>query len=459
MKTIQLFLFLIGTSILSAQSLSPWEDLPFNDLTEKFEVLNPSSHSTSSNFIGNPVKKLDSLINTYVGGSTNSSGDTKVVYDYNTTFTTIGERRYLRLNSTSAWEINSYFVQNFDSNRKPLDYTYSAWSTTSSSFNNVNQGQYTYNTNDQLIELLILNYVDSLQTWVPHRREQRTYQANGEVEEILFQVYDSIQWVSVQRNDYTYNSSDLLVLLEVYTDDNGSLVINHKNDYSYNSNQEVSQILNSSMYSGTWEVTGRTDYTYFPTVQGYTSIQYLMYNNVLEPNFKSELVYDQFGNYESYRSWNWEPGAQTWNPSLQQLLTFDNNFAYAVLATSLQEDLCNHQILTFDEYYPDVSGQPYKLQYQGTFYWSNLSQTNNESVFIDQIQLVSPNPASDFLHFELPTALEPATVELFNVAGQRVANQQLNANNVLSIQDLPPGFYSYLVRQDEQLYSGKVIIQ
>jgi len=88
-----------------------------------------------------------------------------------------------------------------------------------------------------------------------------------------------------------------------------------------------------------------------------------------------------------------------------------------------------------------------------------LLPSSNESASANSDQLtVYPNPASDFLQFDLPKDDMPASVELYNAAGQQVISQQLT-DNTLMLKDLPSGFYSYQLRRDDRVYSGKVIVE
>lgn len=93
----------------------------------------------------------------------------------------------------------------------------------------------------------------------------------------------------------------------------------------------------------------------------------------------------------------------------------------------------------------------------GIYYWTDFI-TSTESIQPNSGLTFFPNPASDFLQFELPNIAKPATVRLYNASGQQIINQQLT-DGKLQLPDLPTGFYCYLIQQDGKSYSGKVIVE
>jgi hypothetical protein len=65
---------------------------------------------------------------------------------------------------------------------------------------------------------------------------------------------------------------------------------------------------------------------------------------------------------------------------------------------------------------------------------------------------VYPNPTSDFVNFEMPKGTYINAVEIFNVAGQLMMNQNYNLpmqNASLNISELPSGNYKVRVIANE----------
>jgi hypothetical protein len=83
---------------------------------------------------------------------------------------------------------------------------------------------------------------------------------------------------------------------------------------------------------------------------------------------------------------------------------------------------------------------------------------------------VYPNPAKDFVQFEVQRSTLPAgrqgsvigvfELHLFDVFGRQVAGKEITTEqSILDVSGLPEGFYIYKVVLGEITYSGKLVIQ
>ena len=71
---------------------------------------------------------------------------------------------------------------------------------------------------------------------------------------------------------------------------------------------------------------------------------------------------------------------------------------------------------------------------------------------------VFPNPASDYVFFNLPSSSLPAHIELYDAQGRLVDTQYLN-NNKITVGHLNAGAYFYQLSHDGQQYGGKLVIR
>jgi len=70
-----------------------------------------------------------------------------------------------------------------------------------------------------------------------------------------------------------------------------------------------------------------------------------------------------------------------------------------------------------------------------------------------------PNPTADYLQFDLPlSSADQTSIKLFNASGLLVLSSVLS-DNVLPLPNLPSGFYSFHISQDDKYYKGKVVLQ
>ncbi|WP_375719718.1 T9SS type A sorting domain-containing protein [Saccharicrinis sp. FJH54] len=73
---------------------------------------------------------------------------------------------------------------------------------------------------------------------------------------------------------------------------------------------------------------------------------------------------------------------------------------------------------------------------------------------------IYPNPAQDFLHLE-NYSNENVILTIFNTAGKVLIVHEINSNssNIVNIQNLFPGIYIYILKSNNNLAKGKIIIQ
>lgn len=72
---------------------------------------------------------------------------------------------------------------------------------------------------------------------------------------------------------------------------------------------------------------------------------------------------------------------------------------------------------------------------------------------------VYPNPAKDFVVFDLPNSSESASVELFDIQGKKVVQQKLTETKQIAVGHLPKGLYLYRLTDMETVYTGKLVVE
>jgi len=72
---------------------------------------------------------------------------------------------------------------------------------------------------------------------------------------------------------------------------------------------------------------------------------------------------------------------------------------------------------------------------------------------------IYPNPAKEFVVFDVAIVGESATVQLYNVDSKKVLEQKLTDNKQVSISGLPKGLYMYKLNNKGYSYTGKLIIE
>jgi len=96
-------------------------------------------------------------------------------------------------------------------------------------------------------------------------------------------------------------------------------------------------------------------------------------------------------------------------------------------------------------------------------YCSNVLLINTEQQFVENSINILPNPANHFINIELSNAIQNATIEIYNSAGQlQISQSNLNVNDLqnLNISALVNGFYILkITNSNNDTYIGKFIKQ
>lgn len=457
MKTVNLIAVLFLTSLLSAQ---PIEQNPGLILEKIISNINKSipEHPSSYNLRTNPIKRMDSIISIYVG--TTVGRDTKWEYEYDVSNNPIEEKTYYRTDSTQAWEYSAYRERIYNTNDQLTELTFLwGWSATANEYHSGFKYEFVYD-NNLIAEELVSIFDKPSQSWENYLKYLRSFNASGlEIQEVTYQWFNG-QWELLDKFLTTYNTNNSIALYEEfqYNGFNMAWEPSSKTDYFYNTNDTLIQTIVFDYASNGWEYYLKYDFTYQSSGFLGGSVFSEWKPSGWENSAKSEYVNDQFGNTTSRITSVWDL-VGNWHISQRDQYVYDSNFPYATLVTFLSEEECRHQLLSSaHESLNTVSYPTLEPEHNRTYYWSDLFSTNIHSVPILEELTVYPNPATSFLHFELPKSTLPASIVLYNSIGQQVINQSLTGGK-LQLSDLPTGPYSYLVQQEKKIYSGTVIIK
>ncbi len=72
---------------------------------------------------------------------------------------------------------------------------------------------------------------------------------------------------------------------------------------------------------------------------------------------------------------------------------------------------------------------------------------------------IYPNPATEFVVFDVNSTSKTAIVEIFDINGKKVLHQELSDNKQISVSHLNRGLYMYKLIHNSTIYSGKIMIE
>jgi flagellar hook protein FlgE len=152
---------------------------------------------------------------------------------------------------------------------------------------------------------------------------------------------------------------------------------------------------------------------------------------------KEEYTYDSNGNNTLYIVYIWNDTNSQWIAKHNEKSTYDvyGNRTSNIWQVWL-EFLSEWSIYRRTYYYPEQNPDIPK---------------NNISVY--------PNPASEYIVFDITNISESTTVELFDNQGKKVLEQKLFVTGQISISNLAKGLYLYMINNSGNIYKGKIIVE
>jgi hypothetical protein len=120
-----------------------------------------------------------------------------------------------------------------------------------------------------------------------------------------------------------------------------------------------------------------------------------------------------------------------------------------------------HMLVSYLSSYWDTFTEEWITETQGTLYYSEHAVTGIDdfSELLENEISIYPNPATDFITFNLNSEIDEALVSLYDVNGKEVLSQLISVNNRISVTDLEKGLYIYTLKVEGTVKSGKILIE
>lgn len=308
---------------------------------------------------------------------------------------------------------------------------------------------YSYSEDKNTITETVFSWDGSTSQWVLSAKYESTYDANGNItlEDDYFWEATSSEWVALAKYQYdnTYDSNDNL-----------SLFIEQEWDISYN------QWVNIDKYEYTFDDHGNDTLI---KIYGWddTESQWLYVEKI-------ESSYDDNGRFLSVNDYTREDAESPWELIEKYEFTYDAPGISAMIGFDWDETTSEWVKSFKDEYTSDELGNI--LSYAGhvwydsqwiaydkeTYYYSGQVPTLTPDILENHIR-VYPNPATEYVVFDLTKVSESATVELFGVDGKKMFEQKLSVNKQILVSNLPKGLYTYKVNNNGSRYTGKLLVK
>jgi hypothetical protein len=379
---------------------------------------------------------------------------------------------------TDKWDVPS--SQWIFQSRKKYVYTVNGYMTTCISsirdettafiWVNSDKEETTVNTNGNTTLYKTYDWDVPSSQWVPSMKMEFTFIAADRMSSNSTYMWNTStsKWDGLAKTEYTYDGSGNLISDIGYTWDDGTSawVKDNKSEYTY-SNGNVSVEINYNWDGAQWIKFSKTEFTYNANKKNSLDITFLWDGSQWLNSKKSEYTYDTGGNQTLSISYTWD-GSQWVNSSkiestyVSGKITVYSYFAwignqwFGMLKNEFTYGVSHGLNYTVTIGSGWVVNQWVKKSRATSWYSAQTSGINN---FSEKTIHVYPNPAKEFIVFDLADISGSAIAEIFDIHGKMVLEQRLSDNRQISVSNLSRGLYIYKVLNGVNNYTGKLIIE
>jgi hypothetical protein len=230
-----------------------------------------------------------------------------------------------------------------------------------------------------------------------------------------------------------------------------------------------------SEITSNWVFSGKDDYTYDANWNKTLDIYYNWDNVSSLWVYNKQTTYDYDANRNNILeiNYDWDEGTSLWINYSKIASTYDSNsditstiyyywdninskwWANAKVEKSYDANRNNILDITF---FWNTDLNKWVASSKNTYYYSVPNVTSIARI-PDEFLKVFPNPAKEFIEFDVPDISVNVNVEIFDIRGIKVLDQNLSINKQVSVSNLSSGLYLYLIIYDRKVQSGKIIIE
>jgi hypothetical protein len=434
------------------------------------------------NSVSEGIQKLDSIIiETWDYTSNQLVVSSKELFTYDAKGNKSSAISYTWDQIKSKWLKDGKQVYNYDANgNMTLEFDY-LWSR----FNNQvypskGKREYTYDANRNIIFYISYGWDEETSQWIVYSKEEYSYDANGNnILDITYDWYDG-KWNEYYKSEFVYdaNGNKTLFIYYNWKLSTKQLVIVEKGENTYNIRGNMTSSIDS-----VWDITtGQlldqshiTEYTYDENGNDTLKIDYgwNVLTNQWDTTTKFKGVYDSNSNMTSEIDYFWDKTTRQWIGTSREEFAYDT-YGNRILGILYGWDQTASQWINYyktENTYNFIGNITLQINYnwnsktsqwiayyKETYYYSEQIPTLNPDIPEYHIS-VYPNPATEYVVFDIAKDSQSAIVELFDMDGKMVLEQKLPENQQVSVSTLPKGLYVYRLNVSGIIYKGKLTVK
>jgi len=342
------------------------------------------------------------------------------------------------------------------------------------------KAEYIFNAGNQITNFTFHNWDTITDKWIPSEMDEVTFDINGNPTLEIYNRWDpgSGKWVALEKYEYTfddnlYNTLTIIYLWnktagvwipysrdEMAYDDSGNnitnlsyfwdestsqWIVNHKleNTFDDNGNNTKIDYYNWDVISE-WSISAKEEFAY--DSEGNNTLEITSYFDDVDSTWvamnKNVYAYDANNNQTLSIYSNWSESSGLWLNGSKNEYTYDEN---------------NNEIQDINYNWNDTANQ-WNSRYKLTYYYSDQAITPVGTISENEIH-VYPNPAKEFIVFDMPNISGTISIKIFDTQGKKVLEQRLPDDKQIRINNLAKGLYIWQIIYNRKTWNGKIQIE
>ena len=389
-----------------------------------------------------------------------------------------------------TWENYANDIYEYDGAGNMIVSVYRIWDDSSAQWQNHERSENTFDGNRNLLSETVYMWNEVELQWYEHYRSVYTYTPDGKISECFdyHQTFDDTISLS-GRSEYEYNADGNIERITNYwwNDDSAAFAMSAKQEYAYDASGNNTQFVQYYRYDNAWQPSYKNDlafdgngneteriYSYWDqdhwvpqnrNVTDYNADNYPVervsywwdsVESTWNESQKSENSYDTNHNLVTQLSYTWT-GAWTLNWKTE--VEFDTSVEFSELAMPLwyyNMSLRDNNKRVSEASYTKVT-DGWKKTYETDYDYSTFTVTGIRQHIATPFRIF-PNPTQDILYVNPGRNNDLYTLELFNLAGKRIAYGTHYGISQLPLNNLPRGVYIVRMSTHDQLPQTRRII-
>ena len=364
------------------------------------------------------------------------------------------------------WENKYKSIYTYDVSGNRLSALFEIWNSGSEVWLNDSKDSYTYDVSGNLLKIIYQRW--SIYNWVNSDKYIYALDASGNRLSHVWQRWNTVisNWENKTRVIYTYDVSGNMLLrfnqnwdLEI-----GVWIDITSGSYTYDvSGNIIGALLTAwNKTTGTWKKHYKFTYTYDASDHLLAEI-HEKWNTGIN-NWVNELrmtfTYETAGNRLSQLEQMWNTGLNDWTNSFKTDYEYNYNSQKII---AIQHEWSGVwipitfgyiELYIFNNHLTSTNG--YKVEAYYSSYSLGIEDKDVKSN--GSASFCSPNPANELINVTNHYKKE-ASLKIYNMNGQQINEKLLGAgNNEVSVQNLTPGIYLFVMQSENSRIQNKVVV-